>query len=173
MSESALVSETALNGRRMEAQIRGASLPRPHCRECLAMLTVLIVEANRQFRELLKETLRTRFPSIDVEEAGNENDVALIMGRVRPDIILVDMRLPGAGGLELARRIKQRDRRVPIAILAGHDLLEYREAAAEYGADHFVHKGSSCWEQISEILEEAIRKRQSGTHIVASPPPDP
>lgn len=136
------------------------------------MLTVLIVEDNRPFRESLKETLRTRFPSLRVEEAGNKTDAVLMIERVRPDIILMDIRLPDASGLELTRTIKASGRPVSVAIVTSHDLAEYREAASEYGADHFVYKGSSCWEKISAILREAIRERQSGTQAIKTPAGD-
>lgn len=133
------------------------------------MFTVLLVEDNKLFRELLKETLRARFPAIRIEEAGNETDAALIVEAVMPDLILMDIRLPGAGGLELTREIKTKDHRVSIVIVTSYDLPEYREAAREYGADHFVTKGSSCWERISAIVDEVIEQRECRKESVKTP----
>lgn len=126
------------------------------------MLSVLIVEDNKLFRELLREVLLNRFTPILVDEAEEAAEALRIVERSRPDIILMDIRLPGASGLELTRKIKARHPQVSIVIVTSHDIAEYREAASQYGADHFVHKGSFCRDKITAILQEAILKYQSG-----------
>jgi DNA-binding NarL/FixJ family response regulator len=73
-----------------------------------------------------------------------------------PDLIFVDIRLPGENGLELTRKIRGRDRSVPIIILTSYDLPEYREAAKEYQANHFLSKGSVNRENILTLVQSVF-----------------
>jgi DNA-binding NarL/FixJ family response regulator len=54
----------------------------------------------------------------------------------------MDLRLPGENGLELTKKIKAQYPGIIIVILTNYDLPEYREAAYQCGADHFVSKDS-------------------------------
>jgi DNA-binding NarL/FixJ family response regulator len=64
----------------------------------------------------------------------------------------MDIKLPGESGLDLTRKIKAADASIVIIILTSYDLPEYREAGQQYGADHFVSKGSSTREEILELV---------------------
>ncbi len=75
-----------------------------------------------------------------------------------PDLIITDLRLPGINGLQLTKKIKEEFPDIPIAILTGYDLKEYREAAIQSGADRFFVKGSSMWEEIEAIIEAMIQR---------------
>ena len=73
----------------------------------------------------------------DVEPALKE-----AFGR-KNDLVFMDIKLPGENGLELTGRIKAQYPDMKIIILTSYDLLEYREAAARFGANDFLTKGSS------------------------------
>ena len=117
------------------------------------MAKTLIVEDNPFFRRVLKETLLSRFPKMDISEAGNAADALKEVETFTPDVIFVDIRLPGENGLELTRKIRSRDPDVPIIILTSYDLPEYREAAKEYQANHFLSKGSIHRENILTLVQ--------------------
>jgi len=61
---------------------------------------------------------------------------------LRPEAIFMDVRLPGESGLELTRKIKAQYPDIIVVIITNYDLPEYREAAYESRADHFVSKDS-------------------------------
>ncbi len=69
-------------------------------------------------------------------EAMSKIDVA------PPDLVFIDIQLPGINGLELTRIIRARRPNAIIVILSNHDLTEYREAAYENGANYYVSKNS-------------------------------
>ncbi len=121
------------------------------------MFNMLIVEDNAAFRESLKEMLIDRFPSIVVHEASDGHEAWRILGNILPDLIFVDIRLPDENGLEITRKIRQQHRHVPIIIVSNYDLAEYREAARQCGADHFIPKGSSSWDKIIAHVESLMR----------------
>jgi DNA-binding NarL/FixJ family response regulator len=103
---------------------------------------ILLVEDNAFFLQFLKETLRFRLPSADIREAANGEEALQEIKALPPDAIFMDLRLPGANGLELTRKIKAQYPDIVVVILTNYDLPEYREAAYQSGADHFLLKES-------------------------------
>lgn len=115
------------------------------------MKRVLIVEDNAIFRQFLTETMHLRFPSIAVFEAGNGEEAMEKIKTVSPEAIFMDLRLPGENGLDLTKKIKAQYPDIVIVILTNYDLPEYREAAYQSGADHFVPK-DSFMDMINSVL---------------------
>jgi len=103
---------------------------------------IFIVEDNAFFLQFLKETLHARFPLADILEAANGEEALQKIKTFPPDAIFMDLRLPGENGLELTRKIKAQYPNISIVILTNYDLPEYREAAYQSGADHFLSKDS-------------------------------
>jgi DNA-binding NarL/FixJ family response regulator len=106
------------------------------------MERILIVEDNALFLQFLKETLRSRFPSTDILEAANGEEAMQKIKTLPPDAIFMDLRLPGENGLELTKKIKAKYPDIIVVIITNYDLPEYREAAYQCGADHFLPKDS-------------------------------
>lgn len=118
------------------------------------MFDTLIVEDNTTFRKSLAEMLRERFSDMRVSEASNSAEAQDMISLRLPDLIFMDVRLPGESGLELTRRIKRLHSKVTVIMLTNYDLEEYREAASKYGADYFMPKGSSSWEEIIGLVQD-------------------
>ena len=108
----------------------------------LDMKRILIVEDNAFFLQFLKETLQSRFPSTDILEAVNGEEALQKIKTLPPDVIFMDLRLPEESGLELTKKIKAQFSDIMVVILTNYDLPEYREAAYQCGADHFLLKDS-------------------------------
>jgi CheY-like chemotaxis protein len=113
---------------------------------------VLIVEDSTLFRQLFKEILHDRFPSVEIYEAIDGEGALRQVESLRPDLIFMDIRLPGENGLQLTQKIKARYPRIIVIILTGYDLPEYREASSRY-ADYFFSKDSSTTENIFALVE--------------------
>jgi DNA-binding NarL/FixJ family response regulator len=60
--------------------------------------------------------------------------------------------LPGQNGLELTKKIKAAHPKIIILILTNYDILEYREAAFQFGADHFFTKSSLNSTELKELV---------------------
>jgi CheY-like chemotaxis protein len=118
-------------------------------------LKVLIVEDSASFRQLFKETLHDRFPSIEIHEAVDGEEAFQEIETFRPDLIFMDIRLPGENGLELTKKVKARYPNIIVIILTGYDLPEYREFSLRY-ADYFFSKGSSTTENIFKLVESIL-----------------
>lgn len=123
------------------------------------MFSILIVEANEFFRESFIGVLRNHMPAVAVEETGNGDEAIARIDRNVPDIIFVDLRLPGKNGLELTREIKARHPEIKVGIMASHDLPEYRMFASNYGADYFLDRASLSGSQLIALVEDALQHK--------------
>ena len=119
------------------------------------MVMTLLVEDNVSFRGSLKETLHSRFPTMNITEAGDGEEALQKIKASVPDLIFMDIKLPGENGLSLTKKIKIEYPDVVIVILTSYDLPEYREAAFQYHADYFITKASLSTE-IVEVVESAL-----------------
>ncbi len=120
------------------------------------MVKTLIVDDNTSFRQLLKGILHSRFPSMDIDEAGDGKEAMSKVKSSRPDLIFMDIKLPGENGLELTKKIRADSPGIIVIILTSYDLPEYREAATLYGANDFLTKGSSTGEEIAELVRSLL-----------------
>jgi len=120
-------------------------------------LNVLVVEDSTLFRQWLKETLSDRFPSIEIREAVDGKEAFQEIEISLPDLIFMDIRLPGENGLELTKKVKARYPNIIVIILTGYDLPEYREFSLRY-ADYFFSKDSSTMRNICALIESLLPK---------------
>jgi CheY-like chemotaxis protein len=81
-------------------------------------------------------------PKIDILEATNGKEALQKIETLSPDTVFTDLRLPGENGLELTQKIKARYPNIIVVMITNYDLPEYREAAYQSGADHFLSKDS-------------------------------
>jgi len=115
------------------------------------MKRILIVEDNAFFLQFLKEALRARFPFMQISEATNGDEALEKIKTVLPDAIFMDLRLPGENGLEVTKKVKARYPNIIVVIVTNYDLPEYRRAAYESRADHFISK-DSLLDMLNSIL---------------------
>jgi DNA-binding NarL/FixJ family response regulator len=103
--------------------------------------------------------LAIRFPGIKIREASDGEEALVEFNRNCPDLIFMDIRLPGRNGLEITKIIKECDSSVEVAILTSHDIPEYRAAAFDSGASHFFTKGNAGMEEISDFVRSTLREK--------------
>ena len=119
-------------------------------------LKVLIVEDSHSFRQFFRENLHSRFPSAEIFEAVEGQKVLQIVEAESPNLIFMDIQLPGENGLELTKKIKARHPHTIIVVITTYNIPEYREAAFQYGANRFIPKDSLDWKEIEEVVKSLI-----------------
>ncbi len=90
-----------------------------------------------------------------VGEAGDGEEAVRLARDLRPDVVLMDIGMPGLDGLEATRRIKADRPEARVIILTVHGEEAYRRAAGESGADAFLPKKALIALLLSVKAEEA------------------
>ena len=125
------------------------------------MIRVLIVDDQELFRESLKVVLSVSAGSEVVDAVPNVTAALKSAAAHRPDVVLMDIRMPGMDGVEGTRLIKERYPNMKVIVLTTFDDDEYVFGALKHGASGYLLKGSS----ISE-LSEAIQVAHSGGAMI-------
>ncbi len=131
------------------------------------MKRVLIVEDNAFFLQFFRETLHSRFPSLEISEAADGEEAMQKIKALQPEAIFMDLRLPGESGLELTKKIKAQYPNIIVVIVTNYDLPEYRKAAYESKADHFISKDSFL-KIINSILQDRTNHQDNSTRGIPS-----
>lgn len=121
------------------------------------MFNTLLVEDNVIYRQALCDALLLHFPLIGIDEAGDGMEALCKVEYRRPDLIIMDIQLPGANGLEITKEIKRVYNEIVIVILTSNRLQEYRQQAYRNGADYFISKDDDyCMEGILTRVDVAL-----------------
>ena len=104
------------------------------------MPTILLVEDNEMNRDMLTRRLQRK--GFEVVHAGDGDEALAVLGGSRPDLILMDIGLPGRDGHAVTREIKADPRfaTIPVIALTAHAMVGDREKALEAGCDEYDTK---------------------------------
>jgi len=121
---------------------------------------ILIVDDHAIVRGGLKRLLAT-LPETAIQEAANGRDALALYRDERPDLVLLDLNLPGIGGLELLRRLLLIDKTARILIFSMHAEAIYAGRALQAGALGYVSKNAAP----DELLAAARKVADGGRYI--------
>ncbi len=118
-------------------------------------IKLLIVDDEPVEREALTVFAREDGRFTEFEEGANGIEAVSIASRFRPDIIVMDIRMPGMDGLTAAAAIRRFDQRTRIVFLTAYGELDYARSAFKVGADDFLLKPLSA-EVFSQAMDRAV-----------------
>ncbi|HEX3848971.1 MAG TPA: response regulator [Steroidobacteraceae bacterium] len=127
-------------------------------------MRVLLVEDDAMIAEGLQTALRQQTFAVDRVSDGNEADAALHSGEF--DLVLLDLGLPGRGGLEVLRAMRRRGDPTPVIIVTARDEVETRVAGLDSGADDFVVKPFDLDEVMARIRSVLRRAAGRGDPVI-------
>ena len=113
--------------------------------------TVLVVDDEERIRSSLRGILSDE--GFRVVDTGNAPGVMDLIARESPAIVLLDVWMPDMDGIELLRRIKSEQPRVPVIMISGHANIQNAVAATKLGAADFIQKPFS----VSGLLASIAR----------------
>jgi len=140
-------------------------------------IKVLLVEDHAVVREGTAELINRQLDMIVVGEAGDGQTAVDLAARLNPDVILMDVALPGLDGISATRKIKQNSPTIAVLALSAHDEDQYVFALLEAGAAGYLLKtirGTELVEGVRAVfrgeaaLHPAVAKKVLG-HFAHAP----
>jgi len=127
---------------------------------------ILVVEDEAAQLEVIAYNLRKE--GYDVRTAQDGDEAELELAEEVPDLILLDWMMPGASGLELARRIRARSgtREVPIIMLTARAEEEDVIRGLDVGADDYITKPYSVTELLARVRSTLRRSKSGGANSI-------
>ncbi|HWF47038.1 MAG TPA: response regulator [Bryobacteraceae bacterium] len=129
------------------------------------ILTVLIVEDNATDILVINDILRECNLNARVEIARNGSEALSFLQRSAndeqepcPGLVLLDLNLPGVGGIEVLKRIRSRSRRVPVIVITSSDSAEDRGAVQKLNADAYFRKPTSltAYLELGQVIQRVL-----------------
>ena len=128
------------------------------------MTRILIVDDHALLRRGLCSILNGAFPDLQVTEAGDAQQAAAAAKKDAFELALVDINLPGRGGLELLQDFREQYPRMPVIVVSAFPERDYALRAFKLGAAGYVSKQSAE----SELLWAARKALTGGRYVTPS-----
>lgn len=116
-------------------------------------MNILIADDHANVRRGLREILVDAFADAHFAEASNGDEVFAQLAKLQPDILLLDINMPGRSGFEVLIEAKQIYTQIPVIMVSVQPESQYALRCLRAGASEYVNKNSA-----SEELVPAIRK---------------
>ena len=123
---------------------------------------VFIVEDQPVLRETLVQMVSREKDLTICGQASGADRAFKAIGRAKPDLVLVDITLPGKSGLELVKELRAVDRKIKLLVVSMHDAALHADRALQAGGNGYLRKQGD-----PEELIQAIRDVLEG-HIYVS-----
>ncbi len=120
-------------------------------------IRILLVDDHAVVREGYKMLLQEHSDLEVIAEADNGETACLLYRQEKPDLVIMDISLPGISGIEAVRRIVSRDENARIVIFSFHEDMIFVEQALQVGALGYITKNSE-----PDILIQAVRTIAEG-----------
>ena len=122
--------------------------------------TVLVVDDCEKTAKLIKKELSGKGFEIHLATSVDQATRKILKEETRPDIVLLDVIMPGVNGEQFCRFIKKNElfTGIKVVLCSSIDVDELKRVAKKCGADGFVHKGSFLGK---EVLAELLRQQES------------
>ncbi len=121
---------------------------------------VLLVDDEREFVQTLSERLQSR--NLDSAVVYDGAEALSLLAREEPEVMVLDLRMPGIDGMEVLRRVKRDYPRVEVIILTGHGSDREEKIARELGAFAYLQKPVDL-DLLARVMREAYRKTKESS----------
>ncbi len=130
-------------------------------------ITVMLVDDHPVVRDGYRRLLES-YPGITVVAEADDGETACTQyAKVHPDIVVLDLNMPGIGGLETIRRLRAKDSKAKILMFTMHESKVMVNRALEAGAAGYLIKSSPAGEMVEAVRQVFVGKTFLGHHLPA------
>ncbi|MFG6495740.1 response regulator [Fictibacillus sp. UD] len=128
------------------------------------MLKLLIVDDEQIEREGLQVILQKAFPDIEIHQAKNGKIAVQAAAELNPDLVMMDIQMPGMNGLEAIQQITSTNPFIKFVMITAFDMFDYARQAIKLGVKDYLLKPSrvsEIEETVGKVLKEITEERRS------------
>src|SRR3977135_3746535 len=118
---------------------------------------ILVIDDEAAIRDSLRMTLE--YEGDEVRGAGTGQEGLALAERDAPDLVLLDVKMPGMDGIEVLERLRNMNESVPVVVVSGHGTISTAVEATKKGAFDFIEKPFAS-ERVLVSLRNALDSRQ-------------
>lgn len=123
------------------------------------MLRILIADDHIVVRRGLKQILFDEFPTAQIEEAGDAEELLKKLFKAEFDLVISDLSMPGRSGLDSLQQIKQSYPKLPVLILSVHSEEHYALRVLKSGGSGYFNKDSAPEELVKAVRQVLMGKK--------------
>jgi DNA-binding NtrC family response regulator len=127
----------------------------------MSQTKVLLVDDEFEFASALAERLQMR--NYIVDTASNGLEAMALFHKSPPDVVILDLKIPGMNGIEILKSIKKFDPSIEVIILTGHGDIKSVEEGMKSGAFEYIMKPIDIGELTTKIDNAMEKKKKSLT----------
>ena len=120
----------------------------------MADVRILIVDDQLPFREASRMVVEMTDGFEVAGEAANGEEGVEMTRSLKPDLVLMDVQMPGMDGLEATRRIRELNEPPHVVVMSTHESGDYRETALDAGAHSFIPKSEFGMDALEELWRQ-------------------
>lgn len=129
-----------------------------------AELSVVLTDDDGMLRQLIRLLLEVAPGYLVVGEASDAEQCVTVVGALQPDVVLLDLGLPGVNGLDAIPLIRAASPASLVIVLSGHGKDRMAAQAAERGADGYLEKGNLVTDLIPTLTTAVAAGRAGRQH---------
>lgn len=118
---------------------------------------ILVIDDEENIRILYSEELQDE--GYDVIVASNAEEADIKIKESNPDLITLDIRMPGTNGIDFLRKLRERDKNIPIVMCSAYS--DYKQDFRTWASEAYVIKSSDMVE-LKSTIREIFEKREKG-----------
>ncbi len=122
-------------------------------------MKILIADDSEILRDRIKESLKDLNETEIISEAKNGIEALKIMKELKPDFILLDLRMPELNGFEVLKKIRESSYKPKVCIYTNYAYTQYKKRCMNEGADYFFDKNVD-FQEVKNLIAELAMKMQ-------------
>jgi len=114
---------------------------------------ILVVDDEKIVLELFQRILKKK--EYTVLTANNDKEALELVEKERPNLVILDLKLPGINGIEVLRRIKKIDENIEVIVMTGYGTIKTVKTAMKLGAYDYITKPFAT-NHLSSLIKKAL-----------------
>jgi DNA-binding NarL/FixJ family response regulator len=120
-------------------------------------MKIVIADDSILLRDRIKFFLKSILTQSVLYEAKNGLEALRLIEEVKPDLVILDIRMPEMNGIDVLKKIREMKLNVKVCILTNYSYPQYKLKCFEAGADYFISKNED-FEDIKDVITDMLNK---------------